>query len=311
MKRFIPIAVTALVCLAYVGCDAQQTNDPIREVALADLPPGALALPTGSEVWTETVDGTAAVRFQLPEPYALMGQVETAGGVTVQLAPGGGITCTCTEGDGGCSPFKAAAGGKVWVGCSIDTARCTECQMTSTSFTSPDGEPGAQMENAIIVDRARPIRVVETYEQADALGCGAATLIKDPATVQAIADFIRPYLGPDPAYVLNADPDNLEDDVVTAPLDVYGHLLWVPVRLMWVDMTDSDIKGPTSELMWDRYVTSVDASGADMSRNVPGDGPCTCETGGGGCIYGRERAPLIGYIEFCDAQGCNSCSLAT
>lgn len=310
MTRYASAAVLLLCAgLAYGGCDAIPSNGQLPvEMAMADLPPGLLALPSGSEVWTDVEDAGSTLWFRLPETHALMGQVREGDDVTVHQVPGGGITCTCTDGSGGCSPFRAVAGGKEWVGCAMDPDRCSSCEI-STSALVLEGQPGVRLEEVIVVDRTRPIKLVETYEEADRLQCGSATLLHDPATVQAIADYVRPFQGQDLAYVLNADPDDLDDDVVTAPIDVYGHVLWVPVRLEWIETTDAAEDWPTSELMWDRYVTAYDETGAEVARAVPGDGSCMCSAGGGGCTYERLGNRLVGYVEFCDAQGCNSCTL--
>lgn len=307
MRTRIVLAIGALACLAYAGCDTQQADAPVPEMAVADLPPGMLALPAESETWRETTEGKTTLWFRLPDTHALMGQVESGGGIGVQRAPGGGVTCTCTDGDGGCSPFEANAGGKKWVGCAIDPDVCTECEMSAEALVA-EGQPAARLLEPVVVEEGRPIKVVETHAEADALRCGSATLLRDPETVRAIAEYVRPFQGPDLPSFLATDPDLPGDDVVTAPIDVYGNVLWVPVHLRWEDTTDDAVDWPTSELMWDRYVVSEEPESVEA---VPGDGPCTCLSGGGGCTYRRESAPFIGNIRFCDAQGCNSCRLDT
>lgn len=298
--------IVAIGVVTYTGCDAQSDASGTPTLATDDVP-GGLLLPEGSEVWEETVDGATSVRFRLPDTHALVGLSDGPDGTDVAYRETGGeVNCTCTEGSGGCSPFRAERGGQTAVGCAMDETRCSSCDLTTFRITSDDAQ-SRELRNPVIIDTSRPIKIVETHEEARGLTCGASTLMNDPEVLAAIAEYIRPLQGDDPSYVWGADPSDPDDDVISAPLDVYGSLVWVPYRLQLVDADELGDRYPDSELVWDRFF----APEARVAEAAPGDGggSCTCESGEGGCTYESKSIPVIGKAEWCQAGVCNSCTL--
>ena len=299
-------ALVVMSALLSAGCDAQPVDAPEFpgiETAFPDGPPNGLAIPEESEVWEETIGGKTVVWFRLPEGYALLGREVETGEAT--LAPGGGVICTCTEGGGGCSPFRASRGGETMVGCIMDPDRCSSCDLSALTLDGPEGS--AVLRDLTVLDRERPVKLVETREEAATLRCATSTLMESEAAVEALAAYVRPFQGPDPAYVQNADPDDLEDDVISAPFDVFGHIVWAPILLQ---ITEEEPTGPlalTSELIWDRFATT-EADEA-LAPGGGGGGSYTCESGEGGCTYGRRRIIGVGTAEWCEAGGCNTCTL--
>ena len=300
--------VVAVSALAYAGCDAQDettsaASTKTQAVDRAETPPaGALTLPVGSRLWETTEDGKKTIWFELPDGHAVLGRVASGDGAgTVTKTNGGGITCTCQRGPNDCSPFSASGPGGTTVGCAMGD--CEVCQGRLSRLPG-DGGPGASpLEDIVLIDLREPIALVETRAEAARLRCGSETLLDDPDVIAAFDRAVRPFQGPQAEAVRRADITDPDDDVLMAPFNVYGHIMWAPVAAFIDGPAGKDL--PFSELAWDRYVT---ADGQPAHRTVD-MGACSCRSGDDGCIH-HSRGAIIGSVEWCEADGCRSCRLS-
>ena len=302
MRKMFTAGFLIMTCaVAYVGCDDQQ--EPIS-VDTADgnaASPKGLKMPAGTQFEEVVEDGETVLRFKLPVGYTLLAGTE--GGGTVNLEEGG-IKCTCTGGRGGCSPFKGTGSGGTVVGCIVDATRCTECLATITRPAGTPGEGRLAVSDAVILDRRSEIAPVMTRAQAQGRSCAIGTLLDDPEIVRDLAAAVAPFMGSDPALVR---AESEREDAYRVPFDVYGHIIWVPVSIdAQGGAAEASSRG--SELVWDRYLGD-DEPGGTTDLEEGGGGRCRCESGGGGCTHHRRSVPMLGSVEWCQADQCDTCTL--
>lgn len=307
MHRFLWLGgLLAALTLVYVGCDA--SSDDTRSgkgttEAIRTAQPSGFAFPDGTAFSDRTENGSLVLDFRLPPGFALL--VRGQDGATSNL-DNGTVRCRCVRGSGGCNPFKATVDGQTFVGCHLDG--CTECVASVTRTGGGTVDEAYPLGESLVLDRRAPIGVVRTLEQMQGRSCASGLLLEDPEIVREIAAFVAPLMGSDPEGVRRASADPTTD-VLRVPLDVYGHLLWVPVSAEWQDMThDVATDDLSSDLVWDRYFR-LETDDAQANRDEGGGGSCRCESGGGGCTYHRRGNRLLGVIEWCEASQCSTCVL--
>lgn len=83
---------------------------------------GRMWIPEGTNTWIEK-DGSMG--YQLPAGWSLVEEDE-AGNLRLAAISGGKVTCTCTEGSGGCSPVSDGSS----IGCLMST--CKTCSRSAT-----------------------------------------------------------------------------------------------------------------------------------------------------------------------------------
>ncbi|MEW5926200.1 MAG: hypothetical protein AB1941_01815 [Gemmatimonadota bacterium] len=314
MNRLIP-AVFALCLLSACSpiAEVEVRSGPTAETTLPrdHRLSNGVVLPAGTVVSDATdVTGRPYVHFRLPEGYRLVSAAAGAesGGM---LEEEGGITCTCTEGTGGCSPFKADGPAGTVIGCSMKDG-CTKCEQAVSALDRTVG--GVRLlsgRETDILHLAAGISFVVGPEELEALSCPGKAAFAWDGFGQGIAEFLAGVQMADRSALRAATTrEQLPASYTMMFVNAYGKTLRVPVQRgttlsEWVAGVFFALPRPGS--------AQPGAASADETSGgvVEEDGKTTCKclSGSSGCTYQRKSAPLIGYAEWCDAKECGSCQM--
>lgn len=298
MKR---LSLLLAVCvLVFTGCEHSITETqvaPSLNVSNQQVnESGGFLFPQGTAAWVVEDEGdTPFIRFRLPETHRLLAKVaEGVPGQAGQMmrAAGGDITCTCTEGSGGCSPFCGSGPGGTVCGCALD-ANCTTCiAEQSQGMHTGSGDPPVLFEETAIIDLKAGVSFVVTEEERLGLRCASSVLFDDPEILAAVQQYMEMHQmhKVEEARAAKSRAD-LPDPYIMAPLNVYGNMVWVPVE------KGTSISVALSEVVW------------NAQKGIIGESSCTCDSGGGGCTYKKRGVPGIGWVEWCEAENCSVCTL--
>lgn len=317
MRRFIP---TILAVCSLVACT------PIAEVEVKSAPSASTTLPhdyrlangvvlPAGTVLSDAADATGRtyVHFRLPEEYRLVSAAaapeDSGGGV---LEGEGGITCTCTEGTGGCSPFRAQGPGGSVIGCSMES-RCTRCEQAVTSLDrTADGVRLRTDHAADILHIAAGVSIVTSPDELEALGCPGRAAFAWEGFERGIADFLSGFQLDGRAAVRAATSrEQLPDNYTMLFINAYGKTLRVPVQ------RGTSISEQVANVFFSLARAGAGQPGTAAMDEVnggvveeTGKTTCKCLSGSSGCTYKREGTRLIGYAEWCEAGACDSCQMS-
>lgn len=316
MRRLI-LAILAVCSL--VACT------PIAEVEVTSAPsasntlphdyrlPNGVVLPAGT-VLSDTADATGRpyIHFRLPEGHKLVSAAaatENGGGGVLEEE--GGITCTCTEGTGGCSPFRAQGPGGSAIGCSMDS-RCTKCEQAVTSLDRTAAGVRLRTDRAAeILHVAAGISFVTNPEELEALSCPGRAAFAWEGFGRGISEFLDGFqLDGRAAARAATSREQLPDSYTLMFINAYGKTLRVPVQRgtsiseqvanVFFSMARAGVGQPG--------VVSMDEGSGGVVEEE-GKTTCKCLSGASGCAYKREGTRLIGYAEWCEAGACDSCQM--
>lgn len=316
MRRLAPALVA--VCLL-------SACTPIAEVEVRSAPSASttlerdyrlsngVALPGGT-VLSDAADasGRPFIHFRLPDGYKLV-----SAGVAVEDDGGGvlgegGITCTCTEGTGGCRPFRAKGPGGSVVGCSMNSG-CTKCEQAVSALDRSDAGVRLRTDRATdILHMDAGISFVLGPEELEALSCPGNAAFAWEGFGRGISEFLDGVQVDDRAAVRAATRrEQLPRSYTMMFVNAYGKVLRVPVQ------RGLTISEQVANVFFSLPRAGAGQPGAVGTDEVSGSGEeeaekttCKCLSGSSGCSYQRKSAPLIGYAEWCDAKGCDSCQMS-
>lgn len=313
MRPFLPAIFAA--CALYACTPIAEVEVKSAPEAGTTLPrdyrmPNGVLLPAGTHLSDATdVDGRPYIHFRLPEGYRLASAAaasESGGG---GLEEDGGITCTCVEGTGGCSPFRAQGPGGTVIGCTTNSG-CSKCEQSVTPLDR--GVAGVRLRNdrpAEILHVAAGVSFVLGPEELDALSCPGQAAFAWEGFGRGIAEFLA-GVQPDRAAVRAATTrEQLPDDYTMMFVNAYGKVLRVPVQ-----------RGTTVSEQVARVFFSLPRAGAQPGsaamdevgggvEEEPERSTCKCLSGTSGCKYQRKSVPMVGYAEWCEAGACTSCQM--
>ena len=314
MNRLMP-AVFAL-CLSSACSPIAEVEMKSGPTAETTLPrdyrlSNGVVLPAGTTLSdARDVTGRPYLHFRLPEGYKLVSAaaVEDGGGA---LEGEGGITCTCTEGTGGCSPFRAQGPGGSVIGCAMNSG-CTRCEQAVSALDRSTAGVRLRVDRATdILHLAAGISFVVDPEELDALGCPGEAAFAWEGFGRGISEFLAGVQLDDRAAVRAATRrEQLPPSYTMMFINAYGKTLRVPVQ-----------RGTTISEQVANVFFSLRRAGAGQpapvgTDEVSGGGgesdgktSCKCLAGSSGCTYQRKSAPLIGYAEWCEAGACDSCQM--
>lgn len=300
MKRFVFTLMIGIAALALYACeDALTDAESTPQLSVAGeqtAPSGGFLFPEGTDVGIhEDESGKRFIRFELPESHRLIGRVDPSFpglGGQVMRTPGGDITCTCTGGSGDCEPFCAGSGDERTCGCRIDPD-CSQCLIEQSRMMQTDqGLVRVPFEEAVIANLGVGIRFVVNEADLASLSCPTSALFEDPEILAELQEYVGYHQRHNVEEARAARTrEELPDNYVMAPVNVYGNLVWVPVE-----------KGTSLAVSLGRVVRGE-------AKTPGGGGTCSCSSGGGSCQHFRESIPLIGWAEWCESRGCSSCTL--
>lgn len=300
MKRFVLTLMIGISTLVLYACEGSLIDaDPVPELSIAGeqtASSGGFLFPAGTSVSLQTDEvGTKRIHFELPEDYYMVGRVDASFaelGGEVLKAESGDITCRCTEGSGGCTPFHAQGpGGEIW-GCALDGG-CAECVGSRSRVMEIEGrEVRVPFEETAIVNLEVGIRVVTGHDELEELRCASSVLFEDPEVLAHLQRFAGQFQIDNVEEARTAATRAaLPENYLMAPLNVYGNLVWVPVQ------RGASLSVTLSQVVW------------EAERTIGGGGSCSCSEGSGDCTYYRESIPFVGYAEWCGSDGCVACTL--
>lgn len=264
----------------------------------AYLTPGGTLLPKGT-VLTDAVDATGRpfIRFRLPEGYKLVSAAPSTGGEAVLLADEGGITCTCTRGQG-CSPFKAVGPQGTVVGCTMKET-CTECTQKTNALVQKGGKETIADGEADILHLAAGVSFVLGPDELDSLSCPKDVVFAWEGFRRALTTFLDAFqLNNVEALRAATRREELPSNYTMLFVSVYGKVLRVPIE-----------RGLTiSEQVSAAFFAS--AGRTVQPEEAEDGGACRCLSGPSGCLYERKKIPFTDYYaEWCEAGACASCRL--
>jgi hypothetical protein len=317
MRRFI--AAILGVC-SMVACT------PIAEVEMKSAPSASTTLPhdyrlsngvvlPAGTVLSDAADasGRPYIHFRLPEGHKLVSAAaatENGGGGVLEEE--GGITCTCTEGTGGCSPFRAQGPGGSAIGCSMDS-RCTKCEQAVTSLDRTGAGVRLRTDRAAdILHVAAGISFVTDPEELEALSCPGRAAFAWEGFGRGISEFLDGVQLDGRAAVRAATSrEQLPDNYTMMFINVYGKVLRVPVqRGMSLSEQVANVFFSLARAGAGQQGAASMDEGSGGVVEEDGKTTCKCLSGSAGCSYQRKSAPVIGYAEWCDAKGCDSCQMS-
>jgi hypothetical protein len=232
----------------------------------------------------------------------------SGGGV---LEEEGGITCTCTKGTGGCSPFRAQGLGGTVVGCSTSSG-CTECTQSVTSLDHDAA--GVRLRRGRVADIlhiAAGISFVLGPEELEALSCPGNAAFHWEGFGRGIAEFLDGVQVDGRAAVRAATSrEQLPDNYTMMFVNAYGKVLRVPVqRGMTISEQVANVFFSLQRAGAGQPGPASMDEGSGGIEEEAGKATCKCLSGSSGCTYQRKSPPLIGYAEWCDAKACDSCQM--
>lgn len=315
MNRLIP-AVFALCLLSACSpiAEVEVRSGPTAETTLPRdyrLSNGVV-LPAGTVVAdARDVTGRPYVHFRLPEGYNLVSAPAGAESGAI-LEEEGGLTCTCTEGTGGCNPFRAEGPAGTVIGCTMKEG-CTKCEQEVSALDRSTAGVRLRVDGATdILHLAAEISFVVDPEELDALSCPGSAAFAWDGFGRGIAEFLAGVQMADRAALRAATTrEQLPASYTMMFVNAYGKVLRVPVQRgttlsEWVAGVFFSLPRPGAA---QPGAASTDETSGGVEEEE-GKTTCKCLSGSSGCTYQRKSAPLIGYAEWCDAKECDSCQMS-
>jgi hypothetical protein len=256
--------------------------------------------------------GRPFIHFRLPEGYKLVSAAAASEGNGGVLEEEGGITCTCTEGTGGCSPFRAQGPGGSVVGCSMDS-RCTKCEQAVTSMDRTAAGVRLRTDRAAdILHIDAGISFVTSPDELEALSCPGRAAFAWEGFGRGISEFLDGVQVDDRAAVRAATRrEQLPRSYTMMFINAYGRVLRVPVqRGMSLSEQVANVFFSLPRAGAGQPGPASRDEGSGGVEEESGTTTCKCLSGSSGCTYQRKSAPLIGYAEWCDAKACDSCQMS-
>jgi hypothetical protein len=278
-----------------------------------DTLPNGLILPAGTILrQARDVHGTAVVHFTLPDGYVLV-SVDVRG--RAESFSDGTLTCKCTEGSGGCSPFVATGGGRKIKGCVMSEA-CTKCEgkVNATRAVGASLHPVASAKLDLL-HLASGVSHITGPEGLDSATClrSSAAIEWEPFRrgVAQYLDWIQTSDSATRAMLRDVrDGDDLPAGFTMTYINAYGKLLRVPMQesaTLTQTITEAVFAYHGTPLERTGNVTDSGAVGATAAASAKPT--CTCIAGQGGCVYKSQGIPGIGRAEWCEANGCRECRM--
>ncbi len=176
-------SLPALLIIVYAcnkSKDKQADTASLRTVILQanDTLENGLVLPIGTEISVHP-EKPKTMHISFPGQYRFIGITVAKAAVQLQSFD---ITCTCTAGTEGCSPYTNPKAS----GC-VTTGNCTTC--TQKNSASIAGEDMALSEGAI-VDLSQDIHFISNKAEVSAIPPAYASLFMDSTVLQRLRSFV-------------------------------------------------------------------------------------------------------------------------
>jgi hypothetical protein len=291
------IGVLPVIAFIIYGCGKGTTRTafvpPSYTTTLTanDTLENGLVLPIGTEISLHS-NKPKTMHISFPGQYRFIGI--TVAQVAVELQDFD-ITCSCTSGTDGCSPFANSKAS----GC-VNTGNCTTCtKKNSTSLDGADIELG----DGAIIDLSSDIHFINNKAEVSEIPPAYPSLFFDSTVIQTLRSFVTAN-GTSEAFAVADTSTNgkLPKGYVYLPVSVYGRSLLVPVRHSTVSVIKALDYIPASNVVSLQDVQQVEATTSGYS--------CSCSAGPG-CVKYAYYIPFLGMNYFCSAGSCMSCTLHT
>ena len=256
-----------------------------------------VTLPIGSVIGKIDND-PYSLRYKLPKGYIVTGVADASGREIAATL--GSITCTCTEGGGGCSPFVGTSLGQTVTGCALGR-KCKQCKGSSGARkgvinVSPDG-PSIEASGMDIINLKDGIHFVTTKSELDSLKCPSSFFIATDEIQKEVYNFISGFQKDKIEEVRRAeDSADLPKEYTLIHVSVYGRVFLMPVQ-------------KSLTLSASPFLNELIVQGPSSNARMAA-ASCKCLSGSKGCAL-TKRSAFIGNVVYCDAGGCTSCKLTT
>ena len=266
---------------------APPTVDPVI-LEIADTLESGLVLPAASIV-SLIPDHPQSIHVQLPHATRFVGTTATGSSIELQEFD---ITCNCTSGTKGCSPYYNSRAS----GC-LTSGDCTECKQKNSYQV--DGQDMPLAEGAVI-DFSQRIRPVLSRSEVSALPPVYDAMLADPGILRSLKLFARQF------QVLNlkqvhdsAFSKNLPSGYVYYPINLFGHSMILPIE-------NRLLPSSLSIAPEDKIVASATIGQSGLASGFS----CSCTPASdNSCILKSYWFPWLGSTYFCQAKDCLSCTM--